>query len=149
MTKQDLLDYFYQFGEIRTVNMLARQKAAFVHFTNRDAAEKAAEAAHSKLVIKGRPLKIMWGRANSQQKGDGAAVGGVAPLSAPVLAAAPFMPPAPPGMGAVALAAPAAGRGRGGGGGGAILYPSMDPQRLGARTAVPVKGAHEKGPHRK
>lgn len=33
VTKQDLQDYFYQFGEIRTINVLKKQKAAFVHFT--------------------------------------------------------------------------------------------------------------------
>eukprot|EP00035_Acanthoeca_spectabilis_P023289 m.448699 g.448699 ORF g.448699 m.448699 type:complete len:396 (+) comp19698_c0_seq1:34-1221(+) len=140
VTKQDLQDYFYQFGEIRTINVLKKQKAAFVHFTSRGAAEKAADAAYNKLVIKGRALKVLWGRAQGQKAKGG---GGTGPSltggagAAPALQAAPFMPPPPPGM---AAAAPP-----GSGGPAAALYPSQDPHRMGARSAAPMKGGHEKG----
>ncbi len=33
VTEEKLRDYFYQFGELRAINLLPRQKAAFVHFT--------------------------------------------------------------------------------------------------------------------
>eukprot|EP00037_Helgoeca_nana_P011942 m.107585 g.107585 ORF g.107585 m.107585 type:complete len:388 (+) comp21163_c0_seq1:13-1176(+) len=131
VTQQDLQDYFYQFGEIRVINVLKKQKAAFVHFTSRPAAEKAAEAAHNKLVIKGRPLKVMWGRAQGQRAKSGGGEGGpalfgAAPGGAPALAATPFLPPPPPGVAAA-------------------RYPSQDPFRMGARSAAPITGAHEKG----
>eukprot|EP00036_Acanthoecidae_sp_10tr_P011568 CAMPEP_0182927700 /NCGR_PEP_ID=MMETSP0105_2-20130417/13923_1 /TAXON_ID=81532 ORGANISM="Acanthoeca-like sp., Strain 10tr" /NCGR_SAMPLE_ID=MMETSP0105_2 /ASSEMBLY_ACC=CAM_ASM_000205 /LENGTH=401 /DNA_ID=CAMNT_0025065659 /DNA_START=23 /DNA_END=1228 /DNA_ORIENTATION=- len=147
VTKQDLQDYFYQFGEIRVINILKKQKAAFVHFTSRPAAEKAAENAHNRLIIKGRPLKVLWGRAQGQRGGKG----GTGPAAAaaltgpPVMQAAPFMPPPPPGLAAAAAAPPGMPAPLGAPRGGGMIYPSMDPHRMGARSAAPMKGAHEKG----
>ena len=60
-------DHFYQFGEIRSVTMVARQQCAFVQFVSRGSAEQAAEKSFNKLIIKGRRLNIKWGRAQGQQ----------------------------------------------------------------------------------
>ena len=46
-------DHFYQFGELRNIAMVPRQQCAFINYTTRDAAEKAAAASFDKLVIQG------------------------------------------------------------------------------------------------
>ncbi|GFN91873.1 pre-mRNA-splicing factor rbm22 [Plakobranchus ocellatus] len=66
VTEKDLRDYFYQYGEIRSINV-AKQQCAFVQFTTRVAAETAAEKAFNKLIINGRRLNIKWGRSQGQQ----------------------------------------------------------------------------------
>ncbi|KAI8797280.1 pre-mRNA-splicing factor RBM22 [Biomphalaria glabrata] len=63
--EKDLRDYFYQFGEIRSIN-LSKQQCAFVQFTSRTAAEAAAEKAFNKLILNGRRLNIKWGRSQGQ-----------------------------------------------------------------------------------
>ena len=60
-------DHFYQFGEIRSVTMVARQNCAFVTFTSRPVAETAAERSYNKLIIKGRRLKILWGKSQAEK----------------------------------------------------------------------------------
>lgn len=142
VTQQDLQDHFYQYGEIRTIRVLQKQKAAFVHFTSRSAAEKAVTASYPDLIIKGRKLKILWGRAQGQGSKKSLPSGGGGPMS---LGAPPGSGPpgAPPGSAPVAtggflpppLTAP----------GSRPAYASMDPHRMGARSAQPIKGAHLKG----
>ncbi|KAH9496366.1 RNA binding motif protein 22 [Bulinus truncatus] len=66
VSEKDLRDYFYQFGEIRSIN-LSKQQCAFVQFTSRIAAETAAEKAFNKLILNGRRLNIKWGRSQGQQ----------------------------------------------------------------------------------
>ncbi|EJW71719.1 hypothetical protein WUBG_17370, partial [Wuchereria bancrofti] len=46
-----LRDYFYQFGEIRSLNLLPNKGCAFISFTTRLAAEKAAERSFNKLIL--------------------------------------------------------------------------------------------------
>lgn len=140
VTKTDIKDYFYQFGEIRVINVLNKAKAALVHFTSRASAEKAVESVSTnQLIIKGRKLKVLWGRAQSQQRGGPGPGGPNAALGGPPAQTGPpgafVLPPPPPG-------APGAGGGQRGFGGG--YYPSQDPQRMGARAANPVAGAHMK-----
>ena len=61
VTKTDIKDYFYQFGEIRVINVLNKAKAALVHFTSRASAEKAVESVSTnQLIIKGRKLKVCY-----------------------------------------------------------------------------------------
>ena len=60
-------DHFYQFGEIRSVNVVSKQQCAFVQFTTRASAEAAAEKSFNKLIINGRRLNIKWGRSQGQQ----------------------------------------------------------------------------------
>ena len=64
-------DHFYQFGEIRSVTMVARQNCGFVTFTTRPAAETAAERSYNKLIIKGRRLKILWGKSQADKPKTG------------------------------------------------------------------------------
>lgn len=62
ITEQDLRDHFYAHGEIESVKMVIQRACAFVAYTTREGAEKAAEELSNKLVIKGLRLKLMWGR---------------------------------------------------------------------------------------
>lgn len=45
--------HFYQFGEIQGIHIAQKQKCAFVTFTTRDAAERAADGSFNKTVIRG------------------------------------------------------------------------------------------------
>ncbi|CAL1387080.1 unnamed protein product [Linum trigynum] len=62
VSEQDLRDNFYAHGEIESVKMVTQRAIAFVTYTTREGAEKAAEELSNKLVIKGLRLKLMWGR---------------------------------------------------------------------------------------
>ncbi|KAF6153464.1 hypothetical protein GIB67_027331 [Kingdonia uniflora] len=67
VTEQDLRDNFYSHGEIESVRMVLQRACAFVTYTSRDGAEKAAEELSNKLVIKGLRLKLLWGRSQAQR----------------------------------------------------------------------------------
>nr|XP_054774025.1 pre-mRNA-splicing factor RBM22-like [Lytechinus pictus] len=67
VTEEDLKGHFYQFGELRSINVVPKQQCAFVTFTNRLGAEAAAENSFQKLIIKGRRLNIKWGKPQAQQ----------------------------------------------------------------------------------
>eukprot|EP00794_Sanderia_malayensis_P016806 gene16806-18502_t len=71
VTEEDLRDSFYQYGEIRQVTMVTRQNCAFVTYTTRQAAEFAIEKTYNKLIIKGRRLKILWGKSQSERPRGG------------------------------------------------------------------------------
>lgn len=62
INEQDLRDNFYAHGEIESIRMVPLRACAFVTYTTREGAEKAAEELSNKLVIKGLRLKLMWGR---------------------------------------------------------------------------------------
>ncbi|XP_030524248.1 zinc finger CCCH domain-containing protein 49 [Rhodamnia argentea] len=62
VSEQDLKDNFYAHGEIESIRMVLQRACAFVTYTTREGAEKAAEELSNKLVIKGLRLKLMWGR---------------------------------------------------------------------------------------
>ncbi|KAJ4952463.1 hypothetical protein NE237_029295 [Protea cynaroides] len=62
VTEQDLRDHFYAHGEIESIRMVLQRACAFVSYTTREGAEKAAEELSNKLVIKGLRLKLMWGK---------------------------------------------------------------------------------------
>lgn len=62
VTEDDLKDFFYAYGEIESIRMVSQRACAFVSYTNREGAEKAAENLANKLVIKGLRLKLMWGK---------------------------------------------------------------------------------------
>lgn len=67
VTEQDLRDNFYAHGEIESIKMVLQRACAFVTYTTREGAEKAAEELSNKLVIKGLRLKLMWGRPQSSK----------------------------------------------------------------------------------
>jgi pre-mRNA-splicing factor RBM22/SLT11 len=134
ITEDDLRDAFYTHGELAGVRKVASRFCAFVTFTERSASEKAAEALHNKLVVKGVRLRLMWGRGGQAQRG-------------PQQPHDP-MQPIPSGAGTAAAAG-------GGGGGGAQagmaaaaqqnyfglpeggMYPSMDPSAQGSAMKRP------------
>eukprot|EP00850_Spirogloea_muscicola_P005596 SM000026S08845 [mRNA] locus=s26:1516:3864:- [translate_table: standard] len=120
VTEEDLKDQFYGYGEIESIRLVPAKGCAFVTYTARDGAEKAAENMANKLVVKGLRLKVMWGRPQSArednrladiqrgaQAGEGQQGGPVNFLN---------VPPPMTRMGGSEEA----------------YYPSMDPQRMGA-----------------
>lgn len=95
MTEKDVRDYFYQFGEIRSITLVQKQQCGFVQFTSRAAAELAAEKSFNKLILLGRRLTVRWGK--SQAKQASAAEGSA---SLPPVPGLPGALPPPPGPGA-------------------------------------------------
>ncbi|KAG0479737.1 hypothetical protein HPP92_010595 [Vanilla planifolia] len=67
ITEQDLRDHFYAHGEIESIKMVLQRACAFVTYTTREGAEKAAEELSNKLVVKGVRLKLMWGKPQVQK----------------------------------------------------------------------------------
>lgn len=51
------------------MNVVKGSQCAFVQYTQRSAAETAAEKTYNKLVVKGRRLNIKWGKSQGQQTG--------------------------------------------------------------------------------
>lgn len=62
ITEEDLRDKFYLFGEIKSIRLAQKSLCAFITFVSRAAAEKAVEVTHHALNIKGKNLKVSWGR---------------------------------------------------------------------------------------
>lgn len=154
ITEQDLRDNFYAHGEIESVKMVLQRACAFVTYTTREGAEKAAEELANKLVVKGLRLKLLWGRPQapkpelegsdeakqqppvthsgllpraviSQQQNQ--------PLQGPP--GAHTQPPPPPMPYFNIPPLPQEGR---------AYYPSMDPQRMGA--IIPSQEGSSSGP---
>lgn len=143
ITEQDLKDQFYGYGEIESIRVVQTRSCAFIAYTTREGAEKAADNLANKLVIKGLRLKLMWGRPPTARPEIQEATKGAegAALSAASLGLLPRQVTSqgggPSGGGGVP--------GGGGGGGGNVssgsgqpqmglssYYPSMDPERMGA-----------------
>ncbi|KAJ1447022.1 hypothetical protein M885DRAFT_624763 [Pelagophyceae sp. CCMP2097] len=153
VTEADLVDQFYQFGEVRAVRVMAA--CAFVEFATRQGAEAAAAAKFRTLNVRGKDLALDWAKPRSfggEGGGEGGgpglpppgvAAGAAAPALRPELAAALAQWPAaaPAAGGAAAPAAPAADDGdepsRKKARAPANPYPSMDPQRLGTAQRPP------------
>lgn len=137
MTETDLRDHFYQFGEIRSISLVAKQQCGFVCFTKRESAELAAEKSFNKLILLGRRLTVRWGRGGGgKSKETPAAWSGVPGLpSLPVVGGSSFfmgpssapdvLPPGVPG---------------GSAGPSGVYYPSMDPMRMGGGGGSGVGG---------
>jgi RNA recognition motif-containing protein len=64
--EQDVRDAFYQYGEIKIIKMLPKQRCSFVVFQHREAAELAAERCFKALKIGGKMVRIQWA-----EKADG------------------------------------------------------------------------------
>eukprot|EP00243_Klebsormidium_subtile_P002690 TRINITY_DN15466_c0_g1_i1.p1 TRINITY_DN15466_c0_g1~~TRINITY_DN15466_c0_g1_i1.p1 ORF type:complete len:497 (+),score=67.99 TRINITY_DN15466_c0_g1_i1:164-1654(+) len=144
ITEADLKDQFYSYGEIKSIRVVASRGCAFVTFTEREAAEKAAENVANKLVVRGLRLKLMWGRPQQpgpeRKEGEPgppgvASHGGFLPRSVQAPAQQSqqagkdgevnylnFPPPAP---------APST----------EASYPSMDPEGMGTAVKVPSRDA--------
>lgn len=140
ITEQDLRDNFYGHGEIESIRMVLQRACAFVTYTTREAAEKAAEELSNKLVIKGLRLKLMWGRPQqpkpeidgAEQAKQQAAVAhsGMLPRAVISQQQSQLHPPGtsqdqiPPPIPYFNIPAPPQQE--------RTFYPSMDPQRMGA-----------------
>ncbi|ESQ51468.1 hypothetical protein EUTSA_v10016591mg [Eutrema salsugineum] len=126
--EQDIRDQFYAYGEIESIRILAEKACAFVTYTTREGAEKAAEELSNKLVVNGQRLKLTWGRpqvpkTDPEGGSGGAAHSGLLPRAVisqqhnqPPPMQPYYMHPPPPQP-------PHQDR---------PFYPSMDPQRMGA-----------------
>ncbi|KAG1364490.1 putative zinc finger CCCH domain-containing protein 40 [Cocos nucifera] len=160
ITEQDLRDHFYAHGEIESIRMVLQRACAFVTYTTREGAEKAAEELANKLVIKGLRLKLMWGKPQaSKPEGEVPddeaarqglmAHGGMLPRAV-ISQQQSNQQPQPPGTQDQQQpplhyfnipAPPPVER---------TFYPSMDPQRMGAlipsQEASDGKGGSEKQP---
>ncbi|KAJ3106630.1 RNA binding motif protein 22 [Phlyctochytrium planicorne] len=64
-TDTDLRNHFYIYGEIKSIVVIGKSKCAFVNFMARQSAEMAMEKSFSGLVIKGKPLRLQWGKSKS------------------------------------------------------------------------------------
>merc|ERR1719272_2008192 len=111
IVKQDLHDAFYTHGEISDIKMLPERRCAIVTYTMRTAAEEAATQLYRKLSVKGINLKMWWAKSKQTQDNDSAKKDYV--TSEPGSAGMP---------GTVLLGMP-----------GRMLYPSMNPNAMGAR----------------
>ncbi|KAK9268995.1 hypothetical protein L1049_000762 [Liquidambar formosana] len=150
VTEQDLRDHFYAHGEIESVRMVLQRACAFVTYTTREGAEKAAEELSNKLVIKGLRLKLMWGRPQvpkpeseiSDEARQQAAVAhsGLLPRAVISQQNQLLQPPGtqdqPPPMPYFNIPPPPQQE--------RTYYPSMDPQRMGA--LVPSQDGPSNGP---
>jgi RNA-binding proteins (RRM domain) len=97
LTEKQLRDHFYQYGEIRSITMVPRQQCAFIQYTQRSAAEAAAERTFNKLILGGRRLTIKWGRSQGRQTVSAAEATRERLEPVPGLPGA--LPPAPESMG--------------------------------------------------
>ncbi|KAL3515709.1 hypothetical protein ACH5RR_022611 [Cinchona calisaya] len=151
ITEQDLRDHFYAHGEIESIKMVLQRACAFVAYTTREGAEKAAEELVNKLVIKGLRLKLLWGRPQapkpeseiSDEARQQAAVAHSGLLPRAVISQQQNQPLQPPGTHDQPPAMPYFNippqppQER-------AFYPSMDPQRMGA--IVPSQEGSSSGP---
>ncbi|CAI9101567.1 OLC1v1038928C1 [Oldenlandia corymbosa var. corymbosa] len=149
ITEQDLRDHFYAHGEIESIKMVLAKACAFVTYTTREGAEKAAEELANKLVIKGLRLKLFWGKPQalkpesevSDEARQQVAHSGLLPRS--VISQQQNLPLQPPGTQDQPQAMPYFNipplpqHDR-------AYYPSMDPQRMGA--LVPSQEGSSSGP---
>ncbi|CAN1284793.1 Zinc finger CCCH domain-containing protein 40 [Linum perenne] len=130
ISEQDLRDNFYAHGEIESIKMVPQRAIAFVAYTTREGAEKAAEELSNKLVIKGLRLKLMWGRPQAPKPDSDVseearqqalmAHGGMLPRAV----ISQQNQPQPPAMQYFNIPLPPQQE--------RAFYPSMDPQRMGA-----------------
>ena len=50
ITEKDLSDQFYAYGELKNIQIVPQSNCAFVTYTTREAAEKAADKLHNNLI---------------------------------------------------------------------------------------------------
>jgi hypothetical protein len=60
-------DFFYAFGEIKSVVVVYKSRCAFINYATRVGAENAAErTSETGCIIKGHTLRVAWGRPRPQ-----------------------------------------------------------------------------------
>ncbi|EHB04647.1 Pre-mRNA-splicing factor RBM22, partial [Heterocephalus glaber] len=68
ISKTDLRNHFYQFGEIWTIAVFQKQQCAFIHFATRQAVEVAAEKSFNKLTVNDRRLNVKRRRSQEAKR---------------------------------------------------------------------------------
>ncbi|XP_008452614.1 zinc finger CCCH domain-containing protein 40-like [Cucumis melo] len=152
VSEQDLRDNFYAHGEIESIRMVLQRACAFVTYTTREGAEKAAEELSNKLVIRGLRLKLMWGRpqapkaemeGSDEAKQAAVAHSGMLPRAVISQQHNQLHPPGthdqPQAMHYFNIPPPPPQQER-------AFYPSMDPQRMGALVSTHDAGVPPNGP---
>lgn len=62
LPEHELRTHFSQYGQLRSLVCSHRAHCAYVNYVKREDAEKAAETLKGKVVIKGCPMKVTWGK---------------------------------------------------------------------------------------
>ncbi|KAF2133123.1 hypothetical protein P153DRAFT_372809 [Dothidotthia symphoricarpi CBS 119687] len=62
LPEHDLRTHFVQYGQLRSLVCSHRAHCAYVNYVKRADAETAADALKGKVVIKGCPMRVTWGR---------------------------------------------------------------------------------------
>ena len=73
-SETELREAFYAHGEIQSIRVLGARHCAFVTFSSRKDAERAADAMQSTLIIRGQRAKLLWGKPQGQEPAAAAAV---------------------------------------------------------------------------
>lgn len=77
ISEEDLRDAFYPHGEIKSVKKVDNRNCAFVTYTSREGAERAAKSlGNGRLNIKGERLKVLWGKPQAPKGKQGGGAGG-------------------------------------------------------------------------
>ncbi|XP_049848740.1 uncharacterized protein LOC126316686 [Schistocerca gregaria] len=118
ITKSDLHDHFYPFGEIVSIKIAESKNCAFVEYSQHQEALKAIEHLRNDLVIKGQFLRVNWAKPLSQNPDSAAGLEAEDQCNAQPV---PIIPP-PPGY-----------------------YGTLPPMMVVSDKFVPLGG--ENGPH--
>lgn len=62
LPEHEIRKHFAQYGALRSVVCSHRAHCAYINYTKRADAEKAAEECRGKVVIKGCPMRVTWGK---------------------------------------------------------------------------------------
>lgn len=62
LPEHELRTHFAQYGQLRSLVCSHRAHCAYVNYVKRADAEKAAETLKGKVVIKGCPMRVTWGK---------------------------------------------------------------------------------------
>jgi pre-mRNA-splicing factor RBM22/SLT11 len=66
ITEKDIRNFFYAFGEIKSVVIIYKSKCAFVNFATRSGAELAVEKAYNNCNINDHVIRVQWGKPKAQ-----------------------------------------------------------------------------------
>lgn len=62
LPEHEIRTHFAQYGQLRSLVCSHRAHCAYVNYVKRQDAEKAAETLKGKVVIKGCPMRVTWGK---------------------------------------------------------------------------------------
>jgi pre-mRNA-splicing factor RBM22/SLT11 len=62
LPEHDIRTHFAQYGQLRSVVCSHRAHCAYINYVKRKDAETAAETLQGKVVIKGCPMRVTWGK---------------------------------------------------------------------------------------